>query len=187
MMYVLIVPVALVIFIAFSYVIGSRSPLDKERRKYRAGITLFQTRDYDAAFTWFDAAIRQDRRSCIPYLYRGKCHLRNENLNSALYDLTQALTYDNSLADAYVERGRVYLAMHNIERAHEDFDRAFLYSFGRDPVVLRYRGMTFLQKHLYFQAAKDLRKAAELGDEDACHQLMQPPFHGFWMNSTFRA
>ena len=177
MILLLTVPVLLVLIPVFCYFYQRTSPEDRERRRVREGVALFEQNNLDDAFTFFDHQIRSGKKSAVTYLYRGLCQSANGNLHSALYDLTTALSYDNSLVEAYFERGKIYLGRREADRAIREFERAQFYSKNTRADVFRYRGISLIRKGQYFQAARYLNKAVELGDEEANFHLMAPPFH----------
>lgn len=172
-----IVPAFLLMILASSVLIARRSPIDRERKKLAEGIALFEQKKIGEAFLFFDQRIKTGEKSAIAFLYRGLCHARHDNLNSALYDLTTSLSYDNSVVEVYLGRGKIYLSLGENDKAAKEFERAVFYSKEKQPDILRYRGVALMGKGQYFQAARYLSKAAELGDEEANHMLMAPPFH----------
>lgn len=177
MILLLTVPALLLLIPVFCIFSKRTSPEDRERKRVREGIALFEQNNLNEAFSFFDHQIRSGKKSAVTYLYRGLCHAANQNLHSALYDLTTALSYDNSLAEVYYERGKIYLKKGEVDRAILEFERAQFYSKNTRADVFRYRGISLMQKGQYFQAARYLNKAVELGDEEANFHLMAPPFH----------
>jgi len=177
MILLLVVPSLFLLILVASLVSARYSPGHREKKELAQGIWLFEQNQMEDAFRFFDQKIKNGRKSSMTYLYRGRCNARLDNLNSALFDLTTALSYDNSVVEVYVERGRIYYSLGEIEKAYREFERAFFYSKGRRADILRYKGLTLIEKGQYFQAARFLTKAVELGDEEANLVLMAPPFH----------
>lgn len=172
-----LVPALLLSILVISFLVARTPPLDKQRKRLAEGIMMFEDKRFEEAFVFFDKRIRNGEKCCMTYLYRGLCHAKKDNLNSALYDLTTVLSYDNSVVEVYLERGKIYFSLGETDKAVREFERAVFYSQGKKPDILRYRGLTLMEKGQYFQAARYLRKAMELGDEEANHLLMAPPFH----------
>lgn len=177
MILLFLVPSLLLLILVASFFSARTSPFDKEKKKLSEGIALFESKHFEEAFLYFDNRIKSGKKSCLSYLYRGLCHAQKGNLNSALYDLTTVLSYDNSIVEVYQERGKIYFSLGEMDKALREFERAVFYSQGKKPDILRYRGLTLMEKGQYFQAARYLSKAVELGDEEANHLLMAPPFH----------
>lgn len=177
MILLLFIPALMLLLIpAVSLVLARNSPLFREQKKLSEGIHLFTTCRYQEAFAYFDSLIRDGRHNCLTFYYRGLCQTRQGNPNSALFDFTTALSYDNSLPEIYLERGKIYLASGDVDRALYEFERSVFYAHGKRADVLRYRGIALIEKGRYFQAARFLNRAVELGDEEANHLLMTPPF-----------
>ena len=172
-----LVPLLLLSILVISFMIARTPPLDKQKRRLAEGIGMFENKRFEEAFLFFDSRIRNGEKCCMTYLYRGLCHAKKENLNSALYDLTTVLSYDNSVVEVYLERGKIYFSLGEMDKALREFERAFFYSHGKKADILRYRGLVLMEKGQYFQAARYLSKAVELGDEEANHLLMAPPFY----------
>ena len=87
------------------YFIDHDTPAEKDRHRFRQGIELIQDRRLDEALAYFDGVVHQHPKSAVAYACRGKCHLKQDNYYSALYDLTHSLSLDNTLADCYLDKG----------------------------------------------------------------------------------
>ncbi len=158
------------------YVVDHDTPADKDRKRFQTGIDLVVQRDYLSAHTYFDEAIRQNPKSALAYAYRGKCQLAQENHHSAIFDLTQALSRDNTLADCYLDRGIAYYQLENFAEAFREFDKAVWHFRDEKPDAYRWRALARVQVRQLPQAENDLRRAVLLGDENSFHLLLQPPF-----------
>ncbi|GAB3902008.1 hypothetical protein GCM10028803_27750 [Larkinella knui] len=158
------------------FVIDHDTQADKDRLRFAEGIHLFQLHRYDEAYLYFDKAVKQHPKSSLAFAYRGKCHLRNDNAYSALFDLTYALTLDNTIADSYLDKGMALYQLHQFDEAFKEFDKAVWYSRGLQPDAIRWRAVARMQLDQYSQAQKDLIRAIELGDENSAYLLKQPPF-----------
>lgn len=149
---------------------------DKDRKRFRTGIDLVRNRQVDEAHSFFDEAVRQHPKSAIAYAYRGKCHLIQENYYSAVYDLTQAINLDNTLADCYLDRGIAYYKTNDFQQAFREFDKAVWHFRDEKPDAYRWRALARIQFRQLPQAENDLRRAVSLGDENSFNLLRQPPF-----------
>lgn len=158
------------------FVVDHDTLADKDRRRFEQGIQLVDSRRFDEALIYFDQAIRQHPKSAIAYAYRGKCHLYHDNPYSALYDLTQSLALDNTLAGSYLDKGIAFFHLNLYSEAFREFDKAVWFFRGQQPDALRWRAVARMRLQQLIQAEKDLHRAVELGDENAAHLLQQPPF-----------
>ncbi len=158
------------------YLIDHDTPADKDRKRFEIGIAMMQERDYLAAHTYFDDAVRQNPKSALAYAYRGKCQLAQENHHSAIFDLTQALNRDNTLAECYLDRGIAYYQLDQFTEAFREFDKAVWHFRDEKPDAYRWRALARIQVRQLPQAENDLRRAVMLGDENSFHLLLQPPF-----------
>ncbi|MFN8349227.1 MAG: hypothetical protein U0X91_29775 [Spirosomataceae bacterium] len=152
------------------------TPTDKDRKRLSEGIHLFENQAYAEAHAYFDKKLKEYRKSAIAYAYRGKCNLKADNLYSALYDFSEALSFDNTLHEVHLDKGIVLYRLEEYNNAFLSFDKAVWFSRGEVPESLRWRALARLKLHQLSQAEQDLSKAVELGDEDAAYVLSRPPF-----------
>ncbi|MBB5283211.1 tetratricopeptide (TPR) repeat protein [Rhabdobacter roseus] len=153
------------------------TPAEKDTKRFREGIELVAQQQYEEAFRYFDEQVKKYPKSAVAYAWRGKCNLRDENYFSALYDLAQALSYDNTLAAAYLDKGQAHLALREYQDAFREFDKAVWFYRDNNADALRLRGLARLRMKQLSQSERDLRRAVELGDENARHVLSQAPFY----------
>ena len=149
---------------------------DKDRKRFQKGIELVQSRQFNEAHQYFDDVIRQHPKSALAYAYRGKCQLVQENYFSAIYDLTQAINRDNTLADCYLDRGAAYYYTNEYSQAFREFDKAVWHFRDEKPDAYRWRALARIEMRQLPQAENDLRRAVSLGDENSFHILLKPPF-----------
>ncbi|MFN4147323.1 MAG: tetratricopeptide repeat protein [Runella sp.] len=158
------------------YLTDHDTPSEKEKKRLAEGIEIYEKQSYEEAFEYFDRQVKENRKSAIAYAYRGKCNRANDNIYSALYDFSQALSYDNTLTDVHLDKGRILYELEEYDEAFLSFDKAVWFSQGHEPEALRWRALARLQKDQIEQAENDLKKAVKLGDENAAYVLSQPPF-----------
>ena len=158
------------------YTIDHDTVAEKDLKRFQKGITLVRNRQFEEGFTYFDNAVRQHPKSAIAYAYRGKCQLAHDNQYSAIYDLTQALSLDNTLADCYLDRGIAFYRVEQFTEAFREFDKAVWYFRDDKPDAYRWRALARIELRQLPQAEQDLRRAVLLGDEDSFQILRQPPF-----------
>ena len=158
------------------YLIDHETASEKDTKRFQAGIQLVKDREIEAGFDFFNDAVQTYPRSAVAYAWRGKCQLLLDNHYSAIYDLTQAISRDNTLADCYLDRG---IALYNVEQyteAFREFDKAVWHIRDERPDAYRWRAVARIQLRQLSQAENDLRRAVLLGDENAFQLLRQPPF-----------
>jgi tetratricopeptide (TPR) repeat protein len=158
------------------YLVDHDTPSDKDLNRFRKGIEQVSNRKITEAHRYFDEAVRQYPKSAIAYAYRGKCQLIQENYYSAIYDLTQAISRDNTLAECYLDRGIAYYKIDQFNDAFREFDKAVWHFRDEQPDAYRWRALARIQVRQLPQAESDLRRAVSLGDENSFHLLLQPPF-----------
>ena len=158
------------------YMVDHDTASDKDEKRFLPGIELVRNRQTEEAYAFFDEAVRKHPKSAVAYAYRGKCQLVLENYYSAIYDLTEALSRDNTLAECYLDRGIAYYYTDEFQQAFREFDKAVWHFRDEKPDAYRWRALARIQFRQLPQAENDLRRAVALGDENAFHLLLQPPF-----------
>lgn len=138
---IFVVPLVVFLLVLQYYRTDHYTAVDKDRKRYAEGITLFEAGDYAAAFAYFNQKIKENRKSAIAYIYRGKCHLKEENLHSALYDFTEALSFDTTLSDVHLEKGKVLYQLDEFNEAFLAFDKAVWFSRGNNTDALHWRSL----------------------------------------------
>lgn len=165
------------LFLKKYYLTDHETRAEKDSARFAEGIALFRSKNFGEAFAYFDQRVKQYPKSATAYAYRGKCNLQDENYYSALYDLSQALSFDNTLADCYIDKGKVHLALLEFGDAFREFDKAVWFYRNENPEALRLRGLARLRMQQFVQSERDFMRAVELGDEDSRFILTQPPFY----------
>ncbi|WP_234733974.1 tetratricopeptide repeat protein [Tellurirhabdus bombi] len=158
------------------FVIDHDTQTDKDRQRFNQGIQLIQKHQFSEALLYFDQAVVQHPKSAVAYAYRGRCNLKHANYYSAIYDLTHALSLDNTIADAYVDKGIAFYKLEMNQDAFREFDKGVWHQRGQSPDAFRWRALARIQLQQLPQAENDLKRAVALGDENAAFLLNQPPF-----------
>ncbi|GHB81988.1 tetratricopeptide repeat protein [Persicitalea jodogahamensis] len=153
------------------------SKAEKDLIRFSEGVRLIEGSKFETAFHYFDEAVKANPKSAVAYALRGKCNLRDENYYSAIYDFSQALSFDNTLADCYLDKGKAHFALHEFEDAFREFDKAVWFFRNEKADALRLRGLSRLRMDQFAQSKRDLLRAVELGDEDSVQILSQFPFN----------
>ncbi|TDB66999.1 tetratricopeptide repeat protein [Arundinibacter roseus] len=159
------------------YLTDHETKAEKDLKRFEEGVSLVKNGNYEEAFAFFDQMVKANPKSAVAYALRGKCNLHDENYYSALYDFSQALSFDNTLADCYLDKGKAHMAVLEFKEAFREFDKAVWFFRNVNPDALRLRGMARLRMHQFVQSERDFQRAMELGDEDARVILSQAPFN----------
>lgn len=142
---IFVVPLVVFLLILKYYLTDHDTATDKDRKRYAEGVSLFEAGDYTAAYTYFDQKLKENRKSALAYAYRGKCHLKDDNLHSALYNFTEALSFDTTLPDVHLEKGKVLYQLEEYNDAFLSFDKAVWFSRGKNTDALHWRTLVYEQ------------------------------------------
>ncbi len=159
------------------YLTDHETKAEKDLARFAEGIWLMSENRFEEAFRYFDQSVKANPKSAIAFACRGKCNLRDENYYSAIYDLAQALSFDNTLSECYLDKGKAHYALQEFEEAFREFDKAVWFFRNESADALRLRGMARLRLAQFTQSERDFVRAAELGDEDSRVILSQSPFN----------
>jgi tetratricopeptide (TPR) repeat protein len=152
------------------------TPFERDIKSYSEGINLFYEQKYYKSYAYFDKKTIQNPKSAAAYYYRGKCNMKLENVHSALYDFSIALTFDNTVPEIYIEKGKIHLSRHEPARAFRELNKAVWHSHNLNAEALRLRAVAHIQLGQLLEAHEDLQEALQLGDEHAHYLLKSYPF-----------
>lgn len=152
---IFVVPLVVFLLVLQYYRTDHDTAADKDRKRYAEGIALYETGEYAAAFAYFDQTVKENRKSAIAYTYRGKCHLKEENLHSALYDFTQALSFDTTLSEVHLEKGKVLYRLEEYNDAFLALDKAVWFSRGKNADALHWRNLANEKLELFKTSPKE--------------------------------
>ena len=159
------------------YFTDHETKAEKDLARFAEGIWLMSENRFEEAFRYFNESVKANPKSAVAYAYRGKCNLYDENYYSALYDLAQALSFDNTMSECYLDKGKAHYALQEFEEAFREFDKAVWFFRNENADALRLRGLSRLRMDQLAQSERDFLRAVELGDEDAQFILTQAPFN----------
>jgi tetratricopeptide (TPR) repeat protein len=163
-----------VIYMTIHYLLTDHdTAADKDRQRFHRGLTMLRDRQLEEAYTFFNEAVKLYPKSAIAYAWRAKSQLALGNHYSAIYDLTQALSRDNTLADCYLDKGMAHLDIDEPTEAFREFDKAVWYFRDENAEAYRWRAVARMALGQVSQAQGDLRRAVALGDENAVILLRQ--------------
>ncbi len=148
-------------------------PTSKDAKKLKPGIELVKARQYQKAFDYFNQVLKEKPNSALAYAYRGRCNLALNDLYAAIFDCTEAVSYDHCIAEAYLVKGIALFELEMYKEAFLEFDKAVWYA-RKDGETYRWRALTRVKLGLKDKAYEDFTKAIELGDEHANYYLQKP-------------
>lgn len=95
----------------------------------KEGQTKYNLRQYDAAITDFDYAIKLNPDSASNFLYRGLCYYGLGRFDLAMKDFSKMIELNPNSKEAYYNRGLCYYSTEKHKQAFDDFTTAI----GMDP------------------------------------------------------
>jgi tetratricopeptide (TPR) repeat protein len=143
----------------------------KNGEQLEDGVHLIHHRKYQEALSFFTEKLKHFPKSAKAHYYRSFCNLELGNLYSALYDIEQSLSFDNTVGESYVTKGKILYKLEDYDTAFLEFDKADWHFRSENPIALRWRGMARYQLGQRKSAIEDFRLAVQLGDEDSDYIL----------------
>lgn len=159
----ILVTIAVISYIIYlRYYADLRTDADKELAQLQVGIKLFNTGQFDAAYQYFEQAVRDHPQWSVAYLYRARCHHKLGDAEAALADLRTGESYDDTVPDIHVEIGRILYDRLDYNAAFTEFDKAVFHAQGRDAMSYYWRGLTRQKLRQPQEAQHDLDRAIAL-------------------------
>jgi len=143
----------------------------RDIEKLAEGETLLSEKKYMEAQFFFTKKLKLFPKSSKAYYFRGKANLQLENYFSALYDIEQSISFDNTVAERFFLKGKILFKLEEFDKAFLEFDKADWFYRGGNAETLRWRGMSRYLIGQVENAIIDFKRAVELGDEDADYIL----------------
>ena len=143
----------------------------RDHEKLGEGELLLTDKKYTEAQIFLTEKLKYFPKSSKAYFLRGKANLFLENYFSALYDIEQSISFDNTVADYFVLKGKILYKLEDFDKAFLEFDKADWFYRSGDAETLRWRGMSRFLIGQAENAIIDFKRASELGDEDADYIL----------------
>lgn len=163
-----LIPIILLV-ISSMIIYGSNFPLVKFH--YWKGFIEQRNGNLESAIKNYDKVTELDKEYSTVYISRGSAYLDLKKYDKAIDNYTIAIKLSPENGEPYAYRGRAYYEIDSLETSKSDFDMAiklnknFGYAYS-NRALLKYT--KFNDK---IGACEDLKKAAELGDEDAKSHL----------------
>lgn len=143
----------------------------RDVEKLEEGEVLLSEKKYLEAQIFFTDKLKLFPKSSKAYYFRGKVNLQLENYFSALYDIEQSISFDNTVAECFVLKGKILFKLEEFDKAFLEFDKADWFYRSGNAETLRWRGMSRYLIGQVDNAIVDFKRAVELGDEDAGYIL----------------
>jgi tetratricopeptide (TPR) repeat protein len=149
---------------------GVSDPKLIDAKRHSFGLNLLKQRDYSQAFVYFDKMLEIHPDSALLWYGRGKSLSGNQDYFRAITDFRKAIDIDYRYGDAYLEIGLIYKELNDWKMAYSNADKCVRTSRNK-PEGYLLRGTLLLEVGRNQSAFSDLRRAVELGDEDAQFEL----------------
>ena len=143
----------------------------RDLEKLGDGEVMLSEKRYLEAQIFFSEKLKLFPKSPKAYYFRGKSNLLLENYYSALYDIEQSISFDNTVADCFMIKGKILYKLEEFDKAFLEFDKADWFYRSGNAETLRWRGMARYLIGQVENAIIDFKRAVELGDEDADYIL----------------
>ena len=143
----------------------------RDVEKLGEGELMLSEKKYSEAQNFFTEKLKQFPKSSKAYFFRGKTNLFLENYFSALYDIEQSISFDNTVPDHFVLKGKILYKLEEFDKAFLEFDKADWFYRSGNAETLRWRGMSRYLIGQVENAIIDFKRAVELGDEDSDYIL----------------
>ncbi len=132
---------------------------------HKIGNLKFESKEYDAALTYFDNAIRLNQRSSIFYYNRGMVRSKLKDYNNAIDDYNKAIELNNKDYNIYFGRGNAKYELKDFNGAIEDYNKViemnnkFLEAYYN-------RGMVKSDLEDYYGSIEDYKKITSINNKD---------------------
>jgi hypothetical protein len=115
---IVVVPLVVFLLILKYYLTDHDTATDKDRKRYAEGIALFEAGDYALLpLPTFDQILKENRKSALAYAYQRQMSIwKTTTSHSALYDFTEALSFDTTLSEVHLEKGKGSVSVGRIQR-----------------------------------------------------------------------
>jgi len=134
------------------------------------GYRYYKLEQYDKAIERYNNAIGYNNTYADAFYYRGVIFSRLQRVNEAIEDLQTAIKYKPNDIDIYIYLDWCYAQLQNWDTIIQMWDK-FIELEPENARAYRERGGASFHKGDKESAKKDMQKACELKDEEACSVL----------------
>ncbi len=163
---------------------GGETATCRQMKKHKEGLEMLRLRNYESAFHYFDLLVDQEPHNALAHAMRGRCYLEMDKYENALIDAAKAIKLDNTFSHPYLTKGRALYEMGMLHEAVLEFEKAVWYS-RKDSEGYRWRGLVHCRLGYHVHGESDLKKAVELGDENAQYLLRRRDDVKIWGNQKY--
>lgn len=155
---------AVVLFFGYIFYLRNyadlRSISEKEEAAFVKGIDLYQNRQFDEAYQYFNDKVTSTPKSSIAYLYRGLAQKGRSNRFQAFQDIQTAVSLDDDVYKAHLELGKLYLEEYDLGAALPLFNKAVSKAEETSPEPYHWRAKAYqaMNKPEAAQADNDSEK-----------------------------
>ena len=165
-----IILLACVLLQAFLFKHEDQATIDA--KKYAEGIQLVRNKNFKEAYHYFDEVLKSHPTCALAFAYRGKCNLELDDLYAAIFDCTEAASFDHCMAEAYLVKGIALYKLEMFKESFLEFDKA-VWHFRSSGEAFRWRAIARVKSGITDKVEEDFTKAIELGDEHANYIFSQ--------------
>jgi tetratricopeptide (TPR) repeat protein len=144
------------------YYADQRTAAQKEADRLGDGVRLYDSGQTAGALAYFNAALADQPKSSVAFLYRARIYYDLGDPTAALADLERGKQYDDTIADLHLETGRIHYEQGDYDQAFKDFDKAVFYNDTNQPEPYRWRGMAGQKLRRTDLSQSDLERADTL-------------------------
>ena len=163
-----LVPLLLLV-ISSMIIYGSNFPLVKFH--YWKGFVEQRNGKLESAIKNYDKATELDKEYQTVYISRGSAYLDLKKYNKAIENYTMAIKLSPQNEEPYAYRGRAYYEIDSLKNSKSDFDMAIKLNENFGYAYSNRALLEYTKLNDKVGACEDLKKAAELGDDDAKSHL----------------
>ncbi len=145
---------------------GANEPYAKDSKKFAAGTQMLKDRQFKKAHAYFSNMLKSYSMSAFLWAGKGRAEKHLGNFSAAIHDLSKSVDLDYRCANAYFDLSEIYLEVGDYNNALANADKCVRVSRNK-PEGYRLRGVAQFKLGKNESALSDLKRAIELGDEDA--------------------
>ncbi|MCE7066939.1 M48 family metallopeptidase [Dyadobacter sp. CY326] len=157
-----------------------RTKSEKEEAAFAPGITLCANGQFEDAFLYFNARVKERPASCIAHLYRGLAEKGRGDRGAALADIQTAVSLDDDVFRAHMELGKLYLEDGKSEDALSAFNKAVTAAQESSPEPYHWRGKVYSILGQGGEATADFlsetRLLEKIKNNKSAANVVKPPF-----------
>lgn len=140
---------------------------------YYSGYLKHNSKNLNGAIEDYTKAIDLDKTHATSYISRGSAYMDLKKYNEAISDYSKSINLKPGEALSYAYRGRGFYEIGNLEKAIIDLDKSINLDKSLGCAYLNRSLIKYTELKDYSGGCEDLRKAAELGENEAVEYLKE--------------